>query len=144
MSVSKRSHRRRAIRFAEATIGPDPATTSTRIAKSSSPHSSRAPDSSKRTIDFGNESSELAAPWPRKSRPPDSLKHAEHQPALEPNAARKPSDTDGTTKPGTNTKGKKKMAEPRARAARHKGQMNFPSECPFALYLTVSLSMLIR
>jgi transcription initiation factor TFIID subunit 13 len=36
------------------------------------------------------------------------------------------------TTPGPNSKGKKKMAEPRARAARHKGQMNFASECMFS------------
>ncbi|RDW76260.1 putative transcription initiation factor TFIID subunit 13 [Aspergillus mulundensis] len=134
MPVPNRSHRQRAAPSAAAFEDPALTITSTRIARLPSPHSDAVPSQqsfrcsggSIRTFGPGNASRELA-PWPWKSRQINTLIGAGYQPAFEPSAA--------CNIPGedqTGTKVKKKMAEPRARAARHKGQMNFPSECWFS------------
>ncbi|PYI18734.1 TFIID-18kDa-domain-containing protein [Aspergillus violaceofuscus CBS 115571] len=92
----------------------------------------------------GHVSSRLAPPWPWNPEETDLI-HAGYRPAyppppppLKPDAATESAGasapdpkTPATTTPKTKPKPKstpKKMAEPRARAARHKGQMNFASE----------------
>ncbi|KAL2802128.1 putative transcription initiation factor TFIID subunit 13 [Aspergillus granulosus] len=58
-----------------------------------------------------------------------SLIRAGYKPQFNPSKTNTNLSADvSTSTPDANSKGKKKMAEPRARAARHKGQMNFASE----------------
>ncbi|KAL4905733.1 transcription initiation factor IID, 18kD subunit-domain-containing protein [Aspergillus multicolor] len=130
MSVTNRSHRRRAALFTAALQDPALAITSNRIARLPPTQSDAVPSQqsyglsggSTRTLGSGNAPRGLA-PWPWKSRQINTLISAGYQPAFEPSAACNISEEDET-----GSKIKKKMAEPRARAARHKGQMNFPSE----------------
>ncbi|PYH82125.1 TFIID-18kDa-domain-containing protein [Aspergillus uvarum CBS 121591] len=92
----------------------------------------------------GHVSSKLAPPWPWNPEETDLI-HAGYRPAyppppLKPDAATEPAGASAsptptitaTTKPKLKSRATtptpKKMAEPRARAARHKGQMNFASE----------------
>ncbi|RAH64936.1 putative transcription initiation factor TFIID subunit 13 [Aspergillus aculeatinus CBS 121060] len=88
----------------------------------------------------GHVSSNLAPPWPWNPEETDLI-HAGYRPAYPPPSAAPKLDASteparastSAPNPQTTTKLKpkptpKKMAEPRARAARHKGQMNFASE----------------
>ncbi|KAJ5689668.1 hypothetical protein N7462_004060 [Penicillium macrosclerotiorum] len=68
---------------------------------------------------------ELAPPWPFNSQD-TTLIRAGYQPAFKPRS----SISTATSKPSSSKRVNRRvtMAEPRARAARHKGQMNFSSE----------------
>ncbi|KAL4868145.1 transcription initiation factor IID, 18kD subunit-domain-containing protein [Aspergillus spectabilis] len=130
------SHRRR-VRFADASPGPTHPTTAATptqasTKRSSPPRSGAVPSKqtsrdspgSSRTLNPGNVPRRLAPPWP--INPQDTpLIRAGYQPAFRPKAT---TDTPESSASEANAKGKRKMAEPRARAARHKGQMNFASE----------------
>lgn len=71
---------------------------------------------------------ELSPPWPW-SPAETQLIRAGYQPAFKPpTPATPPSEPEATTSKKRARKPKPVMAEPRARAARHKGQMNFSSE----------------
>ncbi|PLB44017.1 TFIID-18kDa-domain-containing protein [Aspergillus steynii IBT 23096] len=98
------------------------------LQKNPSPASPRLPSS-------GHVSSQLAPPWP--FNPQDTaLIRAGYRPAFNPTTTATPEqshtvENDNQDPPNQGKKKKKnppKMAEPRARAARHKGQMNFSSE----------------
>lgn len=78
----------------------------------SSPSTSRQPSS-------GHVSSDLAPAWPFNQQETSLIRYG-YIPAY------KPTCSDDKSKPPTS-----KMAEPRARAPRHKGQMNFPTERMF-------------
>lgn len=81
-------------------------------------------------------SSQLAPPWPFNPEE-TALIRAGYHPAFKPDTAR---NADPPTPEAESSKHKKRsistMAEPRARAARHKGQMNFAAECKFCLFFT--------
>ncbi|KAL3459911.1 transcription initiation factor IID, 18kD subunit-domain-containing protein [Aspergillus heterothallicus] len=141
MPVINRSHRRRSrypVPSAPLTTT-SPTPTPTPIAESNPPRPIAVPSQQKprttspfpRTVNTsGHVSSPLAPPWP--FNPQDtSLIRAGYKPQFNPSktnflvSGEAPA---STPSPDASAKGKKKMAEPRARAARHKGQMNFASE----------------
>ncbi|KAL2872175.1 putative transcription initiation factor TFIID subunit 13 [Aspergillus lucknowensis] len=137
MPVIEHSHRRR-VRFAGRVPTPSapPAPTSTTPIGRPSPsrpvsvqpqqNLRAAATSPSRTADPGHVSRQLAPPWP--FNPQDTaLIRCGYKPQFKPNTDSIPQG-EGTPAPGGDSKGKKKMAEPRARAARHKGQMNFASD----------------
>lgn len=145
MPVTNYAHRRgRAVQFADASIDPTPTSTSIPIARPSSPCSGtvqsqqqlRATAAPTRSLDPGNVPSELAPAWPFNPQDTALIRTRAYQPAFKPNVTSSDSGTEDTPKPVNNSKAKRKMAEPRARAARHKGQMNFPSECQFSCLIS--------
>jgi transcription initiation factor TFIID subunit 13 len=102
-----------------------PATTapSTSSSSSSTPFSSFSGPSSSSSVHLPPE---LSPPWPW-SPSETQLIRAGYSPAYKPPA---PAEPTPEPKPSSSKKRARKpaMAEPRARAARHKGQMNFASE----------------
>ena len=85
-----------------------------------SSQTSRVPSGPPRQSSTGHVSSQLAPPWPFNPQE-TALIRAGYRPAFTP--APVAADQENASSQKT-----KKMAEPRARAARHKGQMNFASE----------------
>jgi transcription initiation factor TFIID subunit 13 len=143
-SFYKRSHRPRAFRLSLARPAAPPTPTATPAATTAPPPPVVAPSQQKprftapfpRTVvNPGHVPGLLAPPWP--FNPQDTtLIRAGYKPQFNPskttdNPSGERTPTSITT-PEVNSKGKRKMAEPRARAARHKGQMNFASECVFS------------
>ncbi|PYI25753.1 TFIID-18kDa-domain-containing protein [Aspergillus indologenus CBS 114.80] len=121
-------------------------TSTPRAAAQPHPPTRTVPSGPPRHRSTGHVSSRLAPPWPWNPEETDLI-HAGYRPAyppppLQPDAATEPAGASApnpktpattTTTPKTKPKPKskptpQKMAEPRARAARHKGQMNFASE----------------
>lgn len=138
MPVNNYAHRRgRAVQFADASTDPTPTSTLTPTTRPSSPCSgavqsqqqSRVSAGPTRSLDPGNVPSELAPAWPFNPQDTALIRTRAYQPAFKPNVISNNCGTENTPNPVKSSKEKKKMAEPRARAARHKGQMNFPSEC---------------
>lgn len=132
------AHRRgRAVQFADTSKDPTPASTLTPIAKGPSPCSgavqsrkqTRNSAGPTRSLDPGNVPSELAPAWPFNPQDTALIRTRAYQPAFKPSVTSDHLGTEDTPDPVKSAKEKGKMAEPRARAARHKGQMNFPSEC---------------
>ncbi|KAL2836174.1 transcription initiation factor IID, 18kD subunit-domain-containing protein [Aspergillus pseudoustus] len=141
MPIINRSHRRRALFPVPptTTTTTSPTLTSTPAAESARPRLIAVPSQQNprttapflRTVNNpGHVPRPLAPPWP--FNPEDtSLIRAGYKPQFNPNKTNNtPSGETSTSIPTSDasSKGKKKMAEPRARAARHKGQMNFASE----------------
>ncbi|KAE8136199.1 putative transcription initiation factor TFIID subunit 13 [Aspergillus pseudotamarii] len=86
---------------------------------------SPAPSGPPRQPSSGHVSSQLAPPWPFNPQE-TALIRAGYRPAFKPDTAK---NADSTAPEADSRKHKKRtMAEPRARAARHKGQMNFAAE----------------
>jgi transcription initiation factor TFIID subunit 13 len=79
-------------------------------------------------------SSQLAPPWPFNPQE-TALIRAGYRPAFKPNTAK--NEDPAPVANSLKTKRRCSMAEPRARAARHKGQMNFASERKF-VYISYS------
>lgn len=114
------------------------------VSNSTAPHTSLSPKRSSRPQQgtpkpsvparFGSSGhvpSELAPPWPFNPQE-TALIRSGYIPAFKPKvpAAQEDSasETDSKKKKKQNQNNPSSMAEPRARAARHKGQMNFASE----------------
>lgn len=94
-----------------------------------SQQTSRASPASSRQPSTGHVSSQLASAWPFNPQETELIR-AGYRPAFKPKPVAA-ADEQSSTNNNSNRKGpnkKKNMAEPRARAARHKGQMNFASE----------------
>ncbi|GKZ18907.1 transcription initiation factor TFIID subunit 13 [Aspergillus brasiliensis] len=96
-----------------------------------SKQTSRASPAPPRQISTGHVSSQLASAWPFNPEETELIR-AGYCPAFKPNpvaeAEEQSSDNNKKRKKKKGTKDKTDMAEPRARAARHKGQMNFATE----------------
>ncbi|KAG2414089.1 hypothetical protein HFD88_003280 [Aspergillus terreus] len=137
MSTSNRAHRRRtpapnntanAVQDTPS-ASPSPSTHDLKPSPRHPAHkASRKLSQPPRQPGTGHVSTQLAPPWP--FNPSETaLIRAGYLPAFKPKPS--PSTTaDNDKHPEANSKPKPtpKMAEPRARAARHKGQMNFASE----------------
>ncbi|KAL5341707.1 transcription initiation factor IID, 18kD subunit-domain-containing protein [Aspergillus crustosus] len=132
---------RRRVRFADASWSsrqPAPAAPTTRALTTSfhlsrsgavpSRQIARASAGSSRAPNIGDVPRRLVPPWPFNPQDTALIRSGAYKPAFRPKTATESSETKTATTSGTTPKGKKKMAEPRARAARHKGQMNFASE----------------
>ncbi|GLA21065.1 hypothetical protein AnigIFM62618_010039 [Aspergillus niger] len=94
-----------------------------------SQQTSRASPASSRQPSTGHVSSQLASAWPFNPQETELIR-AGYRPAFKPKPVAA-ADEQSSTNNNSNRKEpnkKKNMAEPRARAARHKGQMNFASE----------------
>lgn len=130
MPITGRSHRRH-VHSAVPPSAP-PTTTSAPNANPSAAHPATVPSQPtprvstgfQRVFDPGHVSRRLAPPWPFNPQE-TALIRAGYRPAFKPDATTL---TEKTPASGKDLRGREKMAEPRARAARHKGQMNFAAE----------------
>ena len=86
------------------------------------------PPTSSRQPSSGHVSSDLAPPWPFNLQD-TALIRSGYGPAFKPTDSK-------DSKDKSKKKPTSKMAEPRARAPRHKGQLNFPTERMFLSFHT--------